>query len=78
MALCKDVVENIMGYVDAELDNKTLQALEEHLSVCPECLAFVKTYKRMLEIAGKLRQKSFVTPDVRKRLKEFLKSQLKS
>jgi len=78
MALCKDVVENIMGYVEKELDNKTLEALEEHLGVCPECLAFVKTYKRMLEIAGKLGQKSFVTPEVRKRLREFLKSQLKS
>lgn len=78
MALCKDVVENIMEYVDAELDDKTLEELEKHLHECPECQAFVKTYKRMLELTGKLKERTFVSADVRKRLKNFLKSQLKS
>lgn len=77
MALCKDVVENIMGYVEAELDDKTLEELEKHLDECPECQAFVRTYKRMLELTGKLGERTFVSPDVRKRLKEFLKSKLK-
>jgi len=78
MALCKDVVENIMEYVDAELDDKTLEELERHLHECPECQAFVRTYKRMLELTGKLKERTFVSADVRKRLKDFLKSQLKS
>ncbi|MBI2487014.1 MAG: zf-HC2 domain-containing protein [Deltaproteobacteria bacterium] len=78
MALCKDVVENIMGYVEAELDDKTLEELEKHLDECPECQAFVRTYRRMLELTGKLGERTFVSPDVRKRLKEFLKSKLKS
>lgn len=78
MALCKDVVENIMGYVEAQLDDKTIEELEKHLDECPECRAFVRSYRRMLELAGKLGERTFVTPDVRKRLKEFLKSQLKS
>ena len=78
MALCKDVVENIMDYIDAELDDKTLKELEKHASDCPECQAFIRTYRKMLELAGKLRNTSFVTPQVRKRLKEFLKSKLNS
>ena len=78
MALCKDVVENIMEYVDAELDDRTLEELEKHLHECPECQAFVKTYKRMLELTGKLKERTFVSADVRKSLKDFLKSQLKS
>jgi len=76
--LCKDVVENIMGYIDAELDNETLNELEKHIDECPECMAFVMTYKRMLELTGKLNERSFVTPEVRMRLKEFLGSKLKS
>jgi anti-sigma factor RsiW len=75
-AICKDIVENIMGYIEAELDYKTLEALEAHLYECPECQAFVRSYRRMLELAGKLREKSFVTPEVRKRLKKVLKSKL--
>jgi hypothetical protein len=30
----------------------------------------------MLELTGKLKEKSFVTPEIRKRLKDVLKSQL--
>jgi anti-sigma factor RsiW len=66
-----------MGYVEAELDDKTLEELEKHLDECPECQAFVRTYKRMLELTGKLGERTFVSPDVRKRLKEFLKAKLK-
>jgi anti-sigma factor RsiW len=78
MALCKDIVENIMDYIDAELDDQTLAELEKHATDCPECQAFIRTYKKMLELAGKLRNRSFVTPDVRKRLKELLRSKLNS
>lgn len=76
MALCKDVVENIIDYIEAELDNKTLEELEKHHKECPECQAFVRTYKKMLELTGKLKQKTFVTPEVRTRLKALLKSKL--
>jgi anti-sigma factor RsiW len=76
--LCKDIVENIMGYIDAELDHETLVELEKHLDMCPECMAFIRTYKRMLTLTGKLKEKSFVTPEVRSRLKELLSSKIKS
>ena len=76
--LCKDVVENIMDYIDSELDYQTLKALEEHLSECPECTSFANTYKKMLDLSGKLKEKTFVTPEIRARLKEFLKKQLKN
>ncbi len=76
--LCKDVVENIMGYIDAELDYETLHELEKHIDMCPECMAFVMTYRRMLELTGKLKERTFVTPEVRNRLKELLRSKLKS
>ena len=76
--MCKDVVENIIGYIEAELDDKTLDELEKHLHECPECQAFVRTYKKMLELTGKLRERTFVTPEIRQRLKELLKSKLKN
>ena len=76
MAICKDVVDNIIGYIESELDDKTLEELEKHASGCPECRAFVRTYKRMLELTGKLKERTFVTPQIRRRLKDFLKSQV--
>ena len=75
MAICRDVVENIIAYIESELDDRTLEELEKHASGCPECQAFVRTYKRMLELTGKLKERTFVTPQIRRRLKDFLKSQ---
>jgi anti-sigma factor RsiW len=77
MFMCRDLVENMMDYIDNELDLKTLEELEKHASECPECRAFIDTYKRMLEITGKLRDRSFVTPEIRNRLKILLKSKIK-
>ncbi|HEX3034843.1 MAG TPA: zf-HC2 domain-containing protein [Thermodesulfobacteriota bacterium] len=75
--ICKDVVENIIGYIESELDDRTLEELEKHLDECPECRAFVATYKRMLELTGKLKQRTFVTPEIRTKLKELLNSKIK-
>lgn len=74
--ICRDVVENIIEYIESELDDKTLEELEKHLAQCPECAAFVKTYKKMLELTGRLKERTFVTPEIRARLKELLKSKL--
>ena len=76
MAMCKDIVDNIVEYIESELDYDTLQELEKHSGECPECQAFIRTYKRMLELTGKLRERTFVTPQIRTRLKDFLKSQV--
>lgn len=75
--MCKDVVEQIIGYIEAGLDLKTVEALENHINSCPECKEFVLTYRIMLDLTGKLREKNFVTPEIRNRLKDCLKSSLK-
>ena len=61
---CKEFINNIMGFIDRELDHETMQALEEHLDLCPECKSFVDTYKKMLELSGSLKNKKFVTPEI--------------
>ena len=74
---CKSIVSNIMGYIDNELDLETMNALEKHLELCPECKSFVDTYRKMLELSGSLKNKKFVTPEIRSRLKKLLESKLK-
>ncbi len=74
--LCKDIVDNIVGYIDRELDLETMRLLESHIGDCPECRVFLETYKKMLYITGKLRERSSVSPEVRERLKSFLISRV--
>ena len=73
---CHNVIENIMDYIDNELDDKTLALLEKHLHVCPECEKFVNTYKKMLKMSGNLKNKKFVTPEIRQRLKDLIKQKI--
>lgn len=74
---CMDLIENIMSYIDKELDQVTLFTLEKHIGLCPECKSFVETYKRMLKLSGNLKNQKFVTPDIRQRLKNVLKTKIK-
>lgn len=71
MLRCKDVVENIIEYIDVQLDFKTLDRLENHLDQCPECMTFIGTYRKMLELARKLRQTDFRTNEVHTRLVSY-------
>ena len=75
--MCKDVVEKIIGYIEAGLDHQTVEELENHINSCPECKEFVLTYRMMLDLTGKLREKNFVTSEIRNRLKDCLKSSLR-
>ena len=74
---CKGLIENIVDYIDNELDMETLAALEQHLDECPECKSFVDTYKKMLLLSGNLKNKKFVTPEIRLKLKKLLESKYK-
>ena len=42
---CKDCVDLLGEYIEGTLPAEKAQALEEHLSMCPPCITFVRTYK---------------------------------
>jgi anti-sigma factor RsiW len=42
---CKDCVDLLGEYIEGTLSPERAQALEEHLSFCPPCITFVRTYR---------------------------------
>ena len=42
---CKDCVDLLGEYIEGNLPPERAQALEEHLSFCPPCITFVRTYR---------------------------------
>ena len=42
---CKECVELLGEYIEGSLPADRAKALEEHLSQCPPCITFVRTYK---------------------------------
>lgn len=46
---CKDEVGLIADYLAGALKPPVLVAFEQHLAQCPDCMAFLKTYKKTME-----------------------------
>lgn len=42
---CKDCVDLLGEYIEGTLSPERSKALEEHLSLCPPCITFVRTYR---------------------------------
>jgi hypothetical protein len=49
-ATCKQEVEFIGRYLSADLQDRELSSFEKHLAICPDCLAFLKTYKTTIDL----------------------------
>lgn len=47
---CKQETEFIARYIAGELRKPMTRAFEQHLGLCPDCVAFLKTYKATVEL----------------------------
>ncbi len=76
MMYCQDCVELLADYLDGTLAEERKLALEEHLSYCPPCITFVRTYRATTRVARKHLAEA-MPAEVSSRLHDFLKSALK-
>ena len=51
---CARIFELLSEYLDHELPPATCQQLESHLHGCPECVEFVRSLKRSMELCRQL------------------------
>lgn|SRR5688572_10500828 len=49
MNTCEDETALIGDYLSSRLSPRLTAAFEKHLQVCPDCAAFLTTYKKTLE-----------------------------
>jgi hypothetical protein len=50
MTTCKDAVALIADYLSSNLSPPVVTDFESHLKACPDCTAFLKTYKKTIEV----------------------------
>ncbi|GAB4256412.1 MAG: hypothetical protein Kow0092_02400 [Deferrisomatales bacterium] len=43
---CKEILENLSAYIDAELDPSLCDEIEAHMRDCNPCVAFLNTLKK--------------------------------
>jgi len=75
-AICREITDLLVDYMTGELDPGTLSAFEEHLALCPDCVAFLNTYKKAVQVTQSLRYKS-IPPELSKRVRGFVHQRIK-
>ena len=73
---CKECVDLLFDYLEDTLDPVIKKKLDDHISSCPPCLNFLKTYRSCTGISRRLREQEVRIPrEMENRLKSFLKEQ---
>lgn len=54
---CKDATNLLLEFLNGELDPRTNSEFEKHLEICPDCVAFLNTYKKTVELTRSFLQK---------------------
>ncbi|MCI0454048.1 MAG: zf-HC2 domain-containing protein [Candidatus Dadabacteria bacterium] len=47
---CKEATSLIIDYLNDELKPETTLSFERHLGMCSDCVAFLNTYKKTIQI----------------------------
>lgn len=47
---CEEVVTFLIDYLSRDLTKDEEQEFERHLSICPSCVAYVKTYREAVRL----------------------------
>jgi mycothiol system anti-sigma-R factor len=72
---CREVFELLSDYVDGELDPARREALAKHLTACPPCESFLKTFQKTRDICRESLMEE-MPEALRTRLRAFLKARL--
>ncbi len=56
---CRELVDFLGAYLDRELSDDVRRRFEEHVAACPECAAYLETYRETV----KLTKDAFRDPD---------------
>jgi anti-sigma factor RsiW len=52
---CEQVTALLIDYVAGDLDPATILVLEQHVQNCPDCIAFLRTYRESIRLTRTLR-----------------------
>lgn len=47
---CRELVQFLMSYLDGELSQAERTLFEEHLGECPDCVAYLATYREAVRL----------------------------
>lgn len=74
---CSRLVALLTEYLEGRLPDTLRSDLEQHLAACPECVAFVRTFRSTLSLVRSLSEQD-LPAELRLRLRAFLDEHARS
>ena len=74
--ICAQITALIGDYIAGAIDPDSRLAFEQHLAICPDCVAFLNTYRTMIEAMRSLRFED-IPNEMVDRTEEFLQQKIK-
>jgi anti-sigma factor RsiW len=72
---CEQVTALLIDYVAGDLDPATSLVLEQHVQNCPDCIAFLRTYRESIRLSRTLRYED-IPAELQDRLHAFLRQKI--
>jgi anti-sigma factor RsiW len=47
---CRELADFLMDYLNEDLPSEVRQSFDRHLALCPNCVAYVRTYRTTIEL----------------------------
>lgn len=69
---CKQMTALIFDYLNDKLSSKIKRDFQQHLKICPDCVHFLKTYKKTVSISRSIRSEE-IPPLVKNNILNFLR-----
>ena len=73
---CQQITDLIVDYVAEDMEPAMRSAFETHIHDCPDCTAFLNTYKVTIRTTRSLRDED-VPEEMRHRVQQFLQAKIK-
>ncbi len=74
--ICQQITDLILDYITGELHPDTAVEFEEHIGICPDCVAFMNTYKKTVEVTRSLPCED-IPAEMERRVRRFLQDKTK-
>ena len=73
---CKELTELISDYVTDQLEPSLKREFEQHLSICPDCVNFLNSYKKTASLTRAL-DPNALPANVRNNILDFLRKKMR-
>ena len=69
---CKQIADLVFNYINDTLGPQTKRDFKQHLTICPDCVAFLNTYRKTVAVTRSVRAEE-MPAKVRDNILDFLR-----